>query len=760
MPRIDDYGRFDEAERCFILEKEPPRKWLNLHYNKVGGTEIFCEASYIGDGVTCIRDWDGTMYDLISWDSKYLYIRDDDSGVVFSPSGHPVARDVTEFSCKYGQAKTEISGTCEGLRATHRIFIPRDYVNEVWTLRLENLTNRPRRISVFAYAILQVSGFNTERNYIGNSNYSEIFPEHHGVLVTNRNRLAPNNRFKAYLLALENFAGANGYRDQFLRSEFSVGTPRILWGWNCDNKGYCGADCAGIVQVRLEIPANGQGRADFIIGQATGPEDMKKALETFTPAMLDRLCEEQVQIEKTRSETFRVNTGHKNIDGLMNFFVKKQLYSYLVHKAGFRDNVQVDNALAMFDYETAKSNFLRAIASQFADGAVPHSFRPMNRKTYADMPYWMIPTAAGMVKETGDYSLLKTEVPYFESNESGPVWDHMVRAMRRLTKSLGKNGLVDQHVGDWNDDLEPTHEAGARESVMVSFQLCHALLEMQELAGRIGDEEIQKEASALYKTFSNRINEVAWDGAWYVRTICGDGYRIGSAQNEEAKVWMDSLPWAVISKVATGERATLVMDAIEKYCKTDVGYRVCAPAFTKYDPRTGKISNLMPDTTTNGGCYNHSAGFKAVADCMLGRAEQAWETFLMVAPDNPKNPVSQSNAEPFSFVNWFTPCKHMYGNSGYAWRTGTSGWFTILLVEWILGARRSYDGLLIDPCLSKAIPKASVMRPFRGARYHIELDNTAGRCKGARQIVVDGQKIAGNLLPIFLSGDHHVEVMI
>jgi cellobiose phosphorylase len=216
----------------------------------------------------------------------------------------------------------------------------------------------------------------------------------------------------------------------------------------------------------------------------------------------------------------------------------------------------------------------------------------------------------------------------------------------------------------------------------------------------------------------------------------------------------------VLSGIAPGDRAAMCMDSMEKYLKEDIGYRLCNPPFSEYDPRVGKMSNSMPGHAENGGCYCHAAGFKGLADCVLGRAEQAWETFLKTAPDNPFNPVSQSEMEPFSFTNMYSTVEYIYGRAGYPWRTGTAGWFTVLLVEWILGARRHLDGLLIDPCLTATIPSARIVRNFRGARYDITLDNSARRCKGASTIAVDGQKISGNILPVFKDGVHKVEVVI
>ncbi len=764
MGSIEQYGKFIEGGDCFELTAEPPRKWENLHYNQYGGADIYCMASNIGDGVTTIRDFDGTTYELIDYDSKYLYVRNENTGTVFCPGGAPVPTPVEDASVRYYREKTVISGTCEGVKVSQTIFVPRDFLNEIWSVQVENATDQPQTISLFAYAVFKLTGKTANGDPVGagnsSGNFSEVLPELNGVLVTNRNQRAPTDRFKAYIATLDNYVGGCGYRDFFLRQDYSSAAPRILHGWNCDNRSACGPDCAGIVQVKLEIPAGETRRADFVIGQASDAEDAKKQMAQFTPAVIDEQLEIQKQTFAQKADGFKIDTGYKNIDALMNGFVKKQLEGYLIMWSGFRDNVQDINGLALADYSVARQNMLHALASQYANGIIPHAFRPISRKPYADQPCWAMQTVADLIKESNDFALLDEVVPYFESDEEGTVWDHLIRGMRHLATDLGKNGLCDQRLGDWNDGLEPTDEAGERESVMVTQQLCFGVREMAELARRIGDTEIEKEAIEIYATFSKRLNEITWDGAWYTRTLCADGYRIGSDENEEAKVFMNTQSWAVLAGIADAERAKLCMDKVEEYCKTDVGYKVLSPPFTKYDPRTGLISNLVPNTQTNGGCYSHAAGYKGVADCVLGRAEEAWGTFERVAPDNPLNPVSKSAAEPFAFCNFFVPVNFMSGNSGYPWKTGTAGWFTMLMVEWILGARRHYDGLLIDPCLTKTIPHAKITRTFRGARYHITLDNTAGRCKGATSITVDGEKIEGNIIPPFADGDHKVNVVI
>lgn len=761
MSSIEKYGYFDREEGCFVLTAEPPKKWVNLHCNKVGDDEMYAEITNIGDGPIWVRDKDGCRCDLVSYDSKFLYIRDDRSGKVFCPWGAPAPQPVEDRECRYYPARTEISSRCEGLKVTQRVFVPREHIAEVWTLKVDNETAAERELSVFAYAMFQLTGCDAEGNGVWKENIAEVRPEIGGVYIYNRRPDLPHDRYKGYLITVnKEFYNGNGYRDHFTRSEFALGTPKILWGWDCDGKPGYGSDCAGVVQVKIKVPANGSARVDFLIGQTGSPAEVKALRDELTPEKLDAMCEEQCAIESANQKKFTVDTGHKNIDGLINTFVKKQIYCYTINKSGFRDNLQNDCALSLFDFETAKANLLRALSSQYLNGSVPHGFRPLNRLQYSDKPAWIFLTVPALIKESGDFSLLDMPVPYFESAETGTVLDHMVRAMRFLAGDLGANGLCDQHHADWNDGLEATKEAGDRESVMVTMQFCYGMREFADLAKRAGKDEIAEEAENNYAIFKERLNNIAWDGEWYVRTICGDGYRIGSSANKEGKIFVNPQSWAVLSGIAPADRAEKAMQSVDKMIETDMGFRICFPGFSQYDPRVGRMSEAIPDHIENGGCYNHAAGFKGVADCVLGRAEEAWRTFLKVAPDSPWNPVSRSETEPFSFTNSYSMCPIIYGKSGYPWRTGTAAWFTVLLVEWILGARRDYDGLLIDPCLAKEIRHAEVTRTFRGTTFKIYLDNRAGRCTGVSEITVDGEKIKGKILDCLDGKTHDVKVVI
>ncbi len=761
MKTINDYGAFDEEQGCFVLRETPPKKWVNIHYNGVGDNEFYSEITNIGDGFTWVRDKKGCKCNLVSYDSKYLYIRDDEDNTVFSPWGEPCPAEVDYRECRYYPAKTEIYGECIGLKVTQRVFVPRNETAEVWTVNLENNTDKVREISVFAYAMFQLTGCDAEGKPVWKENIAEVHPEIKGAYIYNRRKDLPHDRYKAYLVTLnKEFYNANGYRDQFTRADFSISTPRIMWGWNCDGSPGYGPDCAGIVQVKISIEPHSTQRVDFLLGQTGSIDEIKDLHNRLNPEIIDKLCEEQCTVETARQQMFSVDTGHKNLDAMINIFVKKQIVSYTINKSGFRDNLQNDCGLAMFDCKMAEDNLLRALASQYADGSAPHGFRPLNPLQYSDKPAWIFLAVPALIKESGNLSFLKENVPFFKSDEWGTVLEHMVRAMRFLANDLGIHGLCDQHHADWNDGLEATQKSGKRESVMVSMQFCYGMREFAELCRHIGEVDLAAEAERYYDSFKKKINTIAWDGKWYVRTICEDGYKIGSSDNKEGKIFLNPQSWSILSGVADNPRGNTAMRSVDELIETPIGYRICAPGFSEYDPRVGRMSEAIPSHIENGGCYNHAAGFKGVADCVLGRAEEAWQTLIKVAPDNPENPVEQSETEAFSFTNSYSMCPYIYGKSGYPWKTGTASWFTMLLIEWILGARRHYDGLLIDPCLSSKVKYAKLTRCFRDTTFHIELDNSAGRCCGSTQIELDGKIISGQVLTCLDRKTHEVKVVI
>ena len=85
----------------------------------------------------------------------------------------------------------------------------------------------------------------------------------------------------------------------------------------------------------------------------------------------------------------------------------------------------------------------------------------------------------------------------------------------------------------------------------------------------------------------------------------------------------------------------------------------------------------------------------------------------------------------------------------------------MLGTEWILGARRDFNGLRVDPCIPKKWKRCSIRRPFRGDIYDIEIENPEGVEHGVKEITVDGKTLKTNLIKPFGDGRvHKVKVIL
>lgn len=447
----------------------------------------------------------------------------------------------------------------------------------------------------------------------------------------------------------------------------------------------------------------------------------------------------------------------------MNNWVKKQVDFCIVGKKGVRDNLQIAVGLLNYRQETAKKEILECLRHQFRDGHGVLTWYPYDDTRYSDQPFWIIWAVCQLIKETGDFSILDLEIEWQDGGKAA-VLDHVKAAVNRLLQDKGKHGLVRIYFADWNDALNVTTDEYA-ESVMLSHQFCLALKELEALLKKKGDQVYAGKIAEEYRILRNSINAYAWDGAWYMRAL-SDVENIGSKNSEGSKIYLNAQTWAVLGDVADAEKLPKILKAVDSM-EHDFGFPLNLPPYQKYSPNVGRMSGMLPGLFENGGVYCHATGFKILMDCKVGRGSKAFETLKKIMPDSDKNPSMQSGAEPYVFTNCYSTNPGYYGKSYQSWTTGTSAWCMMGLYEGILGIKRDYDGLRIDPCLPKEWEKAEVTRHFRGADYHVIIENPDHLEKGVLEIKTDGavcdmsDKADGFVLPDFKDGKmHEVHVIL
>ncbi len=152
-------------------------------------------------------------------------------------------------------------------------------------------------------------------------------------------------------------------------------------------------------------------------------------------------------------------------------------------------------------------------------------------------------------------------------------------------------------------------------------------------------------------------------------------------------------------------------------------------------------------TKENAAVFCHAATFMIVALLSKGYGDIAYQAMRKLMPNVQKD-YDLYKTEPYAWAEYIVGPMHpyLYGEGAFTWITGTSGWTFMAATEWLLGARRDFGGLLVDPCIPSHWKHCIIRRPFRGAIYNIEIENPKGKSKGVKAVFVDGKPIDGNLI--------------
>lgn len=440
---------------------------------------------------------------------------------------------------------------------------------------------------------------------------------------------------------------------------------------------------------------------------------------------------------------------------------------------GFRDSCQDTLGPLMTRPEWSRRRILEQAARQFANGRCYHLYYAHSEggenTGHSDTALWLPFAACQYIKETLDTSILDEVVPFVEETPvagkeppKAKLLDHLLRALEYSITRLSPRNLAYFGPGDWNDTLDYLGRGGKGESVWVSMAFCFAAREMVDLLRHIERDDLADTYQAWYDKVKKAVNDIAWDGEWYWRGTNDEGEIIGSAACEEGKIFINAQSWAVISGVADDARATRCLDSAWKHLRTPKGPKLLHPAYTKVNRNIGLATRCVPGKKENGAVFNHTVAWAILAEAMQGRAEQAWTYYRSSLPMNPVVSPERFEIEPYVYCEYVTSPDHPnFGQASHSWLTGSAVWMLRTALDYLLGVRPTYDGLLVCPCIPAAWDGYSIRRKFRGATYSISVSNPDHVDRGVRLIEVDGKRISGSVLPDFADGKtHQVRVVL
>ena len=819
------YGHFDDAHREYVItDPKTPWPWINylgnedffsLISNTAGGYSFYMDAKF--RRITRYR------YNNVPMDNdgRYFYIKDGDT--VWNPGWKPCRTPLDFYETRHGMSYTRITGRKNDVEASVLFFVPLHTWGEVQKMTLKNLGNEVKKLKVWSFQEWCLwNGATDMENFQRNFSTGEVEVEgsviyHKTEYRERRNHYSfysVNTPIQGYDTDRETFVGL--YSEKSMPDVVAKGTPRNSWahGWSPIASHYIEVELQpgeekdlifllGYVEEKQEqkwIAPDGSFSDKDGLDMVINKTQAKNMIAAFdTTEKVDKAFAQLQAYWDNLLGIYVAKTGNDKLDRMVNIWNQYQCMvtfnmsrsasffeSGIGRGMGFRDSNQDLVGFVHQIPQRARQRIIDIASTQFPDGGCYHQYQPLSKRGnndigggFNDDPCWLIFGTTAYIKETGDFSILDEMVPF--DNQPGSevtLFEHLKISMDHVIKNLGPHALPLIGRADWNDCLnlncfswdpnesfqttENNSEGSKAESLMIAGLFVVTAKDYVELCQQIGKND---EATRMQKAIDAMITAVkkhGWDGEWFLRAYDFKGNKIGSNENEEGKIFIESQGWCTMAGIGLEEGlCDKALDSVKERMECEHGIVLNNPAYTHYHVEMGEISSYPEGYKENAGIFCHNNPWVIIGETVAGRGNDAWKHYTKILPS-----YVEEKYQTLHKVEPYVNCQMVAGKDAArpgegknSWLTGTAAWMWYTVSEFILGVKPTYNGLLIDPCLPETAKEYSVTRRFRGAEFNIHVTNPNGSQKGIKSLVVDGKPVDGNIVP-FSEGKHNVEVVM
>lgn len=801
-----NFGYFDDNNKEYVATTPcTPIKWCNyvgtLDFGGLvdsNGGVVLCKGDPALNRITkYIAQLPNSEF---KGSTLYLKVKNRQGDVqVFSPFYTPTLKPLDKFENHTGLSYTTIIAEGYGVRCEATFFVPKDAPVLLEDIRITNISDEALHVDVVP--VFEFTHFDALKQLVN----ADWVPQ---TMTLNAHQQASGHTvleqyafmkrdYAVNLLTADRVATSfDGDRQVFLGNHGygSWAAPEKLFAEELGNSECLRGDNIGALNLRLGwIEPQASERTVVQLTQMSSLAEAAPMLEKYRDhAQVDKAFAELADHWQAYLATVQVETPDPAMNSMLNIHNPRQCHTtknwsrylslyqlgYGARGIGFRDSSQDTLGVITHMPEEAREFIERLLSVQNQDGSAMHQFFPSTMEAnagdsreeedrpdyYGDDHLWIIYAVTQYVKETGNGAFLDKSIPFYQKDkqgqplESASVWEHLCRAIEFTRSNTGQHGLPLLGFADWNDTVNlPT---GA-ESMMVANMYGKALLDMLDLCRLRGDEQRAQQYQAQYEQMKSTVNECGWDGEWFIRYFDEQGQPIGSHINAQGQIYTNGQSWPVISGFADGERATTALNSVYSKLNTANGIKLSTPGYNGFDPNLGGVSTYPPGAKENGGIFLHANPWVMIAEAKMGNGDRAYQYYRQINPASKNDVIETFESEPYCYPQNILGDEHpQFGLGRNAWLSGTSSWTYVAGTQWILGVRPDIDGLIIDPCIPKAWPEFRVTRQFRGATYHIHVDNPNRVSKGVAELRVNGERIEGNKVPVLAAGDHRIEVTL
>lgn len=804
------YGYFDDIAREYVItEPRTPWPWINylgnkdffsLISNSAGGYSFYKDAKF--------RRLTRYRYNGVPMDAggRYFYIKDGDT--IWNPGWKPTKTSLDSYECRHGMNYTIIKGEKNGLEAKVLFFVPLDTHAEIAKLTLTNKTDKAKTFKLFSFMEWCLWNAATDmENFQRNFSTGEV--EIEGSTIYHKTEYKERRNHYAFYTVNQPVDGFDTDRETFIGLYNGFDEPQAVLDGKPRNSVAHG--WSPIASHYLEITLNPGESRDlvFMLGYVENPQDekweskgvinktrAKEMMKRFdTPEKVDKAFNELRAYWDDLLDRFTVSTGDARLDRMVNIWNQYQCMitfcfsrsasffeSGIGRGMGFRDSNQDLVGFVHQIPERARERIIDIASTQFPDGGCYHQYQPLTKRGnndigggFNDDPMWLIFGTIAYIKESGDLSILDEPVPF--DNQPGSevsLMQHLKVSFDHVVNNLGPHGLPLIGRADWNDCLnlncfsndpnesfqttENKTEGSKAESLMIAGQFVIYGQDYVELCRHLGLKEEAGRAQKHVDEMIEAVKKYGWDGEWFLRAYDFYGNKVGSHENKEGKIFIESQGWCTMAGIGLNEGLVeQSLDSVKKYLDCEHGIVLNNPAFTEYVMEYGEISTYPAGYKENAGIFAHNNPWVIIGETVLGRGDCAWEYYRKICPAYLEEKSDLHKVEPYVYCQ-MTAGKDAAkpGEAKNSWLTGTAAWNWYAITQFILGIKPGYDGLEINPCIPKEWDGYEVNRKFRGADYKIIVKNPDHLNRGVKTLVLNGKEIAGNVVPMQPAGSSNV----
>lgn len=796
-----EYGFFDDKNREYVItEPRTPWPWINY----LGTEDFFSLISNTAGGYSFCKDAKFRRitryrYNNVPMDSggKYFYINDGKD--IWNPGWKPCKTALDSYECRHGMNYSKITGSKNGVEASVLYFVPLKTWAEVQKVTLTNNSNEKKSLKLFSFVEWCLWNAATDmENFQRNFSTGEV--EIDGSTIYHKTEYKERRNHYAYYSVNVPIQGFETDRETFFGLYNGFDEPQTVLEGKPTNSVAHGWSPIASHYIEVELAPGESKDLIFVLGYVENPQEEKfeskgvinkvRAKETLakldTVAKVDAAFAELCSYWDKLLQIYTVQSGDDKLDRMVNIWNQYQCMitfcfsrsasffeSGIGRGMGFRDSNQDLIGFVHQIPERARERIIDIASTQFPDGGCYHQYQPLTKRGndgigggFNDDPMWLIFGTIGYLRETGDFSILDEPVPF--DNQPGSeksLFEHLKISFEHVVNNLGPHGLPLIGRADWNDCLnlncfsndpnesfqttENKTEGSKSESLMIAGLFVFSGRDYVELCKQLGKTIEAETAQKAIDNMVEAVKKYGWDGEWFLRAYDYYGNKVGSNENEEGKIFIESNGWCTMAGIGLEDgMVDKALDSVKERLDCEHGIVLNNPAFTKYYIEYGEISSYPAGYKENAGIFCHNNPWVIIGETVRGNGNAAWEYYKKISPAYIKDQTLHK-VEPYVYSQMvagkdaFRP-----GEGKNSWLTGTAAWNYYTITQFILGIKPTYSGLKVEPCIPSNWKGYNVKRQFRGASYNIEVKNLSGSMKGIKSLKVDGKLIDGNVIPI------------